>query len=144
MLSTTFLTNPSIWDRWATNWKLVGIIYKVPCSTCETKILFLWQLTVDMHQNYFQKMITLQKVEPFWRWWAFTNWNRVLDKRSYKTFSSVWSTPLLCHIFLSSVHVEHYPIDEFGIISLYKFLWLHTPKFKQLLFIVWMVYLWRL
>jgi hypothetical protein len=37
-------------------------------------------------------------------------------------------------IFLSSVHVQNYPIDEFGIVSLYKFLWLHTHVFKQLMF----------
>jgi hypothetical protein len=27
----------------------------------------------------------------------------------------------LCHIFCSSVHVQHYPIDEFGKVSLYRF-----------------------
>ncbi len=50
----------------------------------------------------------------------------------------------VCHIFLSNVHVQNYFIDEFGIVSLYRFLWLHAPEFKQLLFIVWMVYIWRL
>ncbi len=158
--STTFLTNPSQskWDRWATNWKLVQIIYKVSCETCETKKSFLvtidlWYASKLLEKNDFlAKSRTLLEIMGLYQLKSCFR-----QKELQNSFTCMTHAPsiveehhlqaivfTMCHIFLPSVHVQNYLIDEFGIVSLYRFLWLHTPKFKQLLFIVWMVYIWRL
>jgi hypothetical protein len=90
-------------DLWYAS-KLLGKINYLAKSTTLLEMVGLYQLKTCFRQKELQNFFACMKHPP----------SIVEECHLQAIVLTLW------HMFLSSVHVQHYPIDEFGIVSLYK------------------------